>query len=110
MDILNFNKPLVFEEFDEDIDFDDIESNIIHLRVQQRNTSKYLTVIEGLDPSIDIKKILKILKKSFATNGAILKENNKNILQLQGDQRLKVYEFLLDSDICKKENIKIHGF
>jgi translation initiation factor 1 len=32
------------------------------------------------------------------------------ILQLQGDQRNNVAKFLIEEEIAKKENVKIHGF
>jgi translation initiation factor 1 len=31
------------------------------------------------------------------------------VLQLSGDQRIKIAEFLVSQDIAKKTDIKIHG-
>lgn len=59
----------------------------------------------------DLKKILKVLKKDFACNGNIVKDDDLGeIIQLQGDQRVKVSEFLTGQLQLAKKNIKIHGF
>lgn len=59
----------------------------------------------------DLKKILKVLKKDFACNGNIVKDDDMGeIIQLQGDQRVKVSEFLIGKLQMPKKNIKIHGF
>jgi len=83
----------------------------VHLRIQQRNGRKCLTIVQGLADDLDMKKILKALKKTYSTNGTVLvdKEHGE-IIQLQGDQRKNVYEFLTKCNICSKEEIKTHGF
>lgn len=59
----------------------------------------------------DLKKILKVLKKDFACNGNIVKDDDLGeVIQLQGDQRTKVSEFLTTQLQLPKKNIKIHGF
>ena len=48
--------------FEQNIFFDDEKkSNIVHIRIQQRNAKKTITTIEGLDTSIDIKRLLKYI-------------------------------------------------
>jgi translation initiation factor SUI1 len=43
--------------------------------------------------------------------GTIVEDQESGIvIQLQGDQRKLVYDFLVDEKIVKKEAIKIHGF
>ena len=32
------------------------------------------------------------------------------VIQLQGDQRKNVFEFLVDYKICARDEIKVHGF
>ena len=59
--------------FEQNIFFDDEKkSNIVHIRIQQRNAKKTITTIEGLDTSIDIKRLLKYIKKKFNCNGSII--------------------------------------
>ncbi|KAL1933873.1 hypothetical protein VTP01DRAFT_7963 [Rhizomucor pusillus] len=86
-------------------------SNYIHLRIQQRNGRKTLTTLQGLPKEYDAKKILKVFKKEFACNGTIVDDDELGeVLQLTGDQRLKIAEFLVKEDIAKKSDIKVHGF
>ncbi|EGP82671.1 unnamed protein product [Zymoseptoria tritici ST99CH_1A5] len=88
--------------------------NYIHIRIQQRNGRKTLTTVQGLPKKFDQKKILKVIKKKFACNGTIVNDTEMGeVIQLQGDQRKDVQEFLID----KKEGleldaktIKVHGF
>lgn len=51
------------------------------------------------------------MKKDFACNGNIVKDDELGeVIQLQGDQRVKVSEFLTAQLQLPKKNIKIHGF
>jgi len=86
----------------------------IHIRIQQRNGRKTLTTIEGIPTKFDLKKILKVIKKQFACNGTIVADEKAgDVIQLQGDQRNAVKDFLTDKekglDIDTK-TIKVHGF
>ena len=80
----------------------------------ERNGRKTLTTVQGLPKKFDQKKILKVIKKKFACNGTIVSDSEMGeVIQLQGDQRKDVQEFLID----KKEGleldaktIKVHGF
>lgn len=67
--------------------------------------------MQGVPSEYDLKKILKVLKKDFACNGNIVKDDEfGELIQLQGDQRVKVSEFLTNRLALPKKNIKIHGF
>jgi translation initiation factor 1 len=80
------------------------------IRIQQRNGRKTLTTVQGLPVEFDQKRILKALKKDFACNGTIVKDAEMGeVIQLQGDQRLKVSEFLTSELPIPKKSIKIHG-
>ncbi|KAG1146377.1 hypothetical protein G6F37_000598 [Rhizopus arrhizus] len=86
-------------------------ANYFHLRIQQRNGRKTLTTLQGLPKEIDSKRLLKAVKKAFACNGTVVDdEEHGEIIQMQGDQRVKMAEFLVTEGIAKKSNIKIHGF
>jgi len=82
----------------------------IHIRIQQINSKKYITFIEDLPEHLDLKKLLKFMKKNFVCNGTIIKNNNKKIINLSGDQRIKVKDFLIKYNIIDKNNIIIHIF
>jgi len=111
---------------------DDISgSGKIHIRIQQRNGRKMLTTVQGLDKAYDAKKVLKAFKKEFACNGTVVsseeadldspapvptgkaKQNFGQVIQLQGDQRTKIREFLISTGMVSerdaKEKIQIHG-
>lgn len=42
---------------------DDEQSADIHIRVQQRNGRKCITTVQGIDAALDLKKVLKVIKK-----------------------------------------------
>ncbi|KAK9458982.1 translation initiation factor SUI1 [Lipomyces oligophaga] len=100
-----------FDPFADTGDDDNKPYNYIHIRIQQRNGRKTLTTVQGLPEEYDLKRILKALKKDFACNGTIVKDDELGeVIQLQGDQRVKVMEFLSTQLKILKQNIKIHGF
>lgn len=87
-----------------------IIQKIIHIRLQQRNGRKSLTIIQGLDRLIDFEKIIKLFKKEFCCNGCIVKDKQLGIvIQLQGDQRDNVKKFLINNEISSTNFIIIHG-
>lgn len=60
--------------------------------------------MQGLPKKFDQKKILKVIKKKFACNGTIVNDSEMGeVIQLQGDQRKDVQEFLID----KKEGLEL---
>lgn len=89
----------------------------------ERNGRKTLTTVQGLPKKFDQKKILKVIKKKFGTscgpcmcksrpvfnhilacNGTIVSDTEMGeVIQLQGDQRKDVQEFLTD----KKEGLEL---
>ncbi|KAK7624005.1 translation initiation factor SUI1 [Phyllosticta citricarpa] len=93
-----------FAEADEDTGETKQSQNYIHIRIQQRNGRKTLTTVQGLPKKFDQKKILKVIKKKFACNGTIVHDSEMGeVIQLQGDQRKDVQEFLTD----KKEGLEL---
>jgi translation initiation factor 1 len=82
----------------------------IHVRVQQRNGRKCITTIEGLADDLDLSKILRALKKTFKCNGNVhLDPELGEIAQLSGDQRTNVRDFFVDQEVCREDQIVIHG-
>ena len=63
---------------------DSVQSNYIHIRSQQRNCRKSLTTIQGINPKINKKVILKECKKKFNCNGTIVDDPDLGqVIQLQ---------------------------
>jgi len=101
-----------FAEADEEPG-DQKAAEYIHIRIQQRNGRKTLTTVQGLPKKFDQKKILKVIKKKFACNGTIVNDIVMgDVIQLQGDQRKDVQEFLTGKDGLELDpkTIKVHGF
>lgn len=66
---------------------------------------------QGIDTAVDYKKVLKAFKKEFCCNGTVVEDpEHGTVIQLQGDQRANVSQFLINEGIVKKDTIKIHGF
>merc|ERR1711934_323016 len=82
----------------------------VHIRVQQRNGRKCICTVQGLAPDLDMKKILKYIKKENNCNGAVIVDKGGNVLQFQGDQRECVRKFLVRENICNADEVKVHGF
>ncbi|CAG8604379.1 3302_t:CDS:2 [Acaulospora morrowiae] len=99
-----------FNSFEQTLSVKKKQDNPKDIRIQQRNGRKTLTTVQGLPSDYDQKKLLKAFKKEFACNGTLVQDEELGqVIQLQGDQRLKVQNFLSEEGIDKKI-IKIHGF
>eukprot|EP00435_Cladocopium_sp_Y103_P033480 s2581_g8.t1 len=101
---------------------DDGKSNKVHIRMQQRNGRKSWTTVAGFPEQVrlpksgkilqvDFEKILRALKKTFKTNGVLIKDpDHGSVMQLQGDIRKEVAEFLIEvTAIITKDQVMIHG-
>jgi len=83
----------------------------IHIRIQQRNGRKTLTTVQGINTEFDLKKIAKVAKKEFACNGTVVEHPEYGeVIQLQGDQRQHISNFLKRVGLAREELIKVHGF
>lgn len=106
MDISQFanpNDPFAVKE-------DVRENSKVHIRVQQRSGRKSITTVQGLTDDLDLKRIARVLKKTFHCDGTVNNdEEHGEILQLSGDQRTNVREFLIDQQICHEDQIVLHG-
>lgn len=110
MDLNQFNKGVGFE--------DEIISSQkdIHVRVQQRNRRQSITTVEGLEGILPedvsfMNKLAKVFRKKFSCSAVVKKDKNGNsrVIQLQGDQRDGVRSYLVDNELAREEEIKIHG-
>lgn len=49
--------------------------------------------------------------KEFACNGTVVDHPEYGeVIQLQGDQRKNICEFLIRIELAKKDQVKVHGF
>ena len=82
----------------------------VHIRIQQRNGRKCLTIVQGLPQNLNMKKVTQYFKKVCHCNGTVVKDDHwGDILQLTGDQREAVRTFLIEQKICPKERVNVHG-
>ncbi|KAK8802123.1 hypothetical protein WA158_006517 [Blastocystis sp. Blastoise] len=82
----------------------------VHLRIQQRRGRKCITIVQGLATDLNLKKILKAWKNTFKCNGSIVEDEEAGkIIQLQGDHRADIHEFLIHEEINHEDDIIIHG-
>ena len=96
----------------------------IHIYIQKRHwhlcrnqdsknceckSRKAVTTVTGMSRDLDLKKILKHIKKVSCCNGTVLQDPDTGNLamQFQGDQREQVRHFLLAEDICDRNSMKI---
>jgi translation initiation factor 1 len=107
MDQLNYNFTREL-----DIDFDNgFKKSKVHVRLQMRTGKKSLTTISGMDCSKqELELILRPMRKMFNTNGTILKDDEFGlIIQLQGDMRDRVKEYLVRHEGYESTDIIMHG-
>lgn len=90
-----------------------IENNTcIHVRLQKRNARKCFTIIQGLNLDKDkSSELLKKLKVKFCCNGYIkdIEEFNGEVIQMTGDCRHNVKDFLINEFKLNENDIIIHG-
>jgi translation initiation factor 1 len=95
-----------------DSGFATVRTNKIHLHLQQMGR-RNITIIQDLDDDLDFKRICKNMRKLFSCNGTItIDEKMGTIIQLQGDQRQQVKDWLLTNEILTPNTIDrlvIHG-
>lgn len=92
-----------------------LSKNKYHIRVQQRNGRKCITTLDGLEEDLDLKRICKAMREAFSCNGNVImkEEEAEGVIQLQGDQRENIKQWLLDQEIILKsevDRIVVHGF
>jgi translation initiation factor 1 len=87
----------------------------IHVRFQ-KNGPRSITLIEGLDDDLDLKRISKAMKKGFncASSVHVDEKTQESYIKLQGDHRDNIREWLLKEKIVEaaeaKERIIVHGY
>lgn len=116
--ILNLRPTDPFSDAGADIDTEskgelnkNVGGGIVHIRIQQRNGRKTLTTVQGISEEFDKKKLVRAFKKKFACNGTVVDHPEYGeVVQLQGDQRNNVCQFLTEIGIVKEDQLKLHGF
>jgi translation initiation factor 1 len=108
--VTNLNKKDAFEEAFQSVG---MQAEKVHVRVQIRNGKKCITTVQGLAEDLDLHRITRALKKSFKCNGAVVKDEKGgygDVIQLTGDHRNGIVDFLVSEEIVPKDMIVVHGF
>ena len=85
-------------------------SSKVTISVEKRNGRKCITNVIGMAEDLDLSKILSYLKKTYSCNGSIIKDATYGeVLSFTGDQKENIYNFLIDEEIYKKDDIIIKG-
>ena len=59
---------------------------------------------------LDLPKILSYIKKTHNCNGSIIKnDTHGEVMSFSGDQKENIYNFLINEEIYKKEDIIVKG-
>ncbi|KAJ1782184.1 Eukaryotic translation initiation factor eIF-1 [Coemansia sp. RSA 2399] len=98
------------DAFDETAEDKEMGMDYIHLRIRIRKGRKMLTTIQGLPEMFDYKKLVKHFRSAFSCMGVIIEDKaHVKTIELSGDQRALVREFLISEEIATAETIKTHG-
>lgn len=87
-----------------------LDSLKVTISVEKRNGKKCITNVIGMADDLDLPKILSHIKKTYSCNGSIIKDaKHGEVMSFTGDQKENIYNFLVDEEIYKKEDIIIKG-
>lgn len=104
----NMNKNI--NELFNDSTSDFFSANKVTISVEKRNGRKCITNVIGMADDLDLSKILSYLKKTYSCNGSIIKDATYGeVLSFTGDQKENIYNFFIDEEIYKKDDIIIKG-
>jgi translation initiation factor SUI1 len=84
--------------------------NKITISVTNRTGRKLATHIYGFGDEFDLKKICKHWQKQYHCVGSI--ENSEKfgeVIKLTGNHKTEIFNFLINEEICKRENIVLKG-
>ena len=85
-------------------------SEKVTISVEKRNGKKCITNVIGMADDLDLPKILSYIKKTHNCNGSIIKnDTHGEVMSFSGDQKENIYNFLINEEIYKKEDIIVKG-
>ena len=107
--ILNFQNQNNFIFDDEEIE--NINKETIEIITKKRNAKKIITQLKGLNSDYNKKALLSEFKKLFSCNGSLVEDKDNEIfIQLNGNHKLLLNNFLIENNIATKDQIKLRGF
>lgn len=97
-----------------DTSLPDHEVKKIHIRTRQ-NGKKWVTLIEGLDDDLDLKRIARAMKSAFHCSAAacVDEDSGGEYIKLSGNQRDLIRAWLVDNEVLTEkeaaQRILLHG-
>jgi translation initiation factor SUI1 len=89
----------------------EIAQNTVHIRYQQRNQRKGITIVSGISSDLDLKKIVSKMTKLWGVGGSIKHDPTYgDVIVIQGDLRQGIHRFLVSLNITSRDHIVVHGF
>uniref|UniRef100_A0A8C3WEP8 SUI1 domain-containing protein n=1 Tax=Catagonus wagneri TaxID=51154 RepID=A0A8C3WEP8_9CETA len=83
----------------------------IHIRIQQRKGRKTPSAVQDITDDYDKKKLVKACRKKFACNGTVTEHPEYGeVIQLQGEQRKNICQFLVETGSATDDQLKVRGF
>lgn len=82
----------------DDINMSEVDA-VVEVEVEERTHNKKVTVIKNLDEyeSIDINQLRSDLQNNFGCGGTVKEENQRKIIELQGDQSSNFDDYFQDN-------------
>ena len=94
----------------EEIDDNPFENSKVTIVVDKRGGKRFITNVIGMAEDLDLHKIISYLKKKHNCSGSILKDEQfGEVMSFTGDQKEHIYNFLIQEEIYKKEDIIVKG-
>lgn len=79
------------------------------IRIQQRAGRKSITTIQGLYQELDFERLAKEFRKRWGCSAIVVETEKGSVVQLQGDQRTHLKEFLLAEELVWPDQLKVLG-
>jgi translation initiation factor 1 len=91
----------------------DVQKQKVHIRFQKTGP-RSITIVEGLEDDLDIKRIARAFKKSFNCASSVHADKDGNeVIKLQGNHLHDVRDWLIEQEIITQKDaadrIVIHG-
>jgi translation initiation factor 1 len=88
----------------------DLDSNTVHIRVQQRTAKTRITTVTGLPPNLNFARVNREFQKRWGCNGTVVDDSVfGKVIQLQGNWSENIKQFLLEEKLVKEENLRVHA-
>jgi translation initiation factor 1 len=87
-----------------------LDTNVVTIKIQQRAGRKAITTLQGLYEGLDFERLSKEFRKRWGCSSIIVQDKEgATVIQLQGDQRVHLKEFLLAEQLVWPAQLRVYG-